>query len=292
MHTRVSALTYCILALFFFAAVVLGRARAQADRTPPSPRTWTTRDGKYKVSATFLELKRVVRVQKTDGSVVSVDIEQLSDADQEYIREHTGDGKAQPAQLPFREDFSKYKDDDVPNGWGLGVKVRKGADERNWLVASAKGQHPVGRDVDLPTNAYIEFEFGAEMLEKRRGTAENALSGINLVDETGAKYRIEWTVKLNDQGSQAGDVLTLPGGTEITYYHSSSSTHVAGKLRIRKTGDTITLTVIADDAHSMSSGELSGNLRDFKRFKRFEVDAYRGPNSAMSFTNFRIGKLE
>ena len=38
--------------------------------------------------------------------------------------------------------------------------------------------------------------------------------------------------------------------------------------------------------------KVTGNTRDFKRFKRFEVDAYRGPNASISFTNFRIGKLD
>ncbi len=98
----------------------------------------------------------------------------------------------QPAKLPFREDFSNYKDD-APTDWGRGVKVRTGEDGRKWLVASAKGQHPVGRDVDLPANAFIEFDYGVEMLEsKNRGlhrddrhNMHKVLSGITLVDEAG-----------------------------------------------------------------------------------------------------------
>ena len=163
----------------------------------------------------------------------------------------------QPAKLPFREDFSNYKDD-APTDWGRGVKVRTGEDGRKWLVASAKGQHPVGRDVNLPANAFIEFDYGVEMLEsKNRGlhrddrhNMHKVLSGITLVDEAGAKYRIEWTAGyyVNDQWYHE---MTVPSGASVKT--TSSST---GTLRIQKKGDTITVII--------GNKELTGDTRDFQ----------------------------
>ena len=200
--------------------------------------------------------------------------------------------KGQPVQLPFREDFSKYKDDETTD-WGRGAKVRTGADGRKWLVAATKGQHPVGVDVDLPDNANIEFEYGAEMLESQNRGGDKIFSGITLVDEAGAKYRIEWTIYFSgviQATNRLPQVLTLPGGASMEagqwsgYRPGVPSPRQAGTLRIQKRGDTITL--ISGDE------KLTGSVRDFKRFKRFEVDAYRGVNSSLSFTNFKIGKLD
>ena len=35
-------------------------------------------------------------------------------------RDGATEPKGQPVHLPFREDFSKYKDDETPTGWGAG----------------------------------------------------------------------------------------------------------------------------------------------------------------------------
>ncbi|MBI2477097.1 MAG: hypothetical protein HYV60_00075, partial [Planctomycetia bacterium] len=52
-------------------------------------------------------------------------------------------------RLPFREDFSGYKQDDLTS-WGKSAKVRVAEDGRNWLVPSVQGQHAIGLAVDLP----------------------------------------------------------------------------------------------------------------------------------------------
>jgi hypothetical protein len=41
----------------------------------------------------------------------------------------------------------------------------------------------------------------------------------------------------------------------------------------------------------MTPGTLSATVLDFKKFTRFEVDLYRGPNCALSITNVKVGKL-
>ena len=128
------------------------------------------------------------------------------------------------------------------------MKVRTGADGRKWLVASAKGQHPVGRDVDLPPNAYIEFDYGAEMLGSGgnnpvsrdfRRAAGNILSGITLVDRAGAKYRIEWAMIIEPIPGRIGGPVngtwhhrfTLPSGASL----DANRLPPDGTLRIQST---------------------------------------------------------
>ena len=50
-------------------------------------RTWTTADGKYKVHAAFRGAAAgTVRLEREDGSVIEVNIDRLSQEDQEYIK--------------------------------------------------------------------------------------------------------------------------------------------------------------------------------------------------------------
>lgn len=220
--------------------------------------------------------------------------------------------KGQPITLPFREDFSQYEDGDG-TPWGPGGKVRTGSDGRKWLmpvgswqktiapnvhvrtkpggkrppvVLAGGGQTPVGLDVELPQNAYIEFDYDAKALETGNNSGgPRVLSGISLIDEAGAKYRIEWVIKRwLDWQTSSEQVMTLPGGSELKLVN----TEWTGTVTIHKRGDKI--TVIRDD--SGQKRELSGNVSDFKKFTRVEVDLYKGQNAVIAFTNFRIGKLQ
>ena len=95
------------------------------------------------------------------------------------------------AKLPLREDFSAYKDGDTTD-WGKAATVVTGADGRKWLSPVENAQKPVGIDLDLPDNAYIEFDYSAMMREngdqylgKISTHAAHVLSGITLIDEAG-----------------------------------------------------------------------------------------------------------
>ncbi|NLE38852.1 MAG: hypothetical protein GX621_12580, partial [Pirellulaceae bacterium] len=62
-------------------------------------RTWTSRDGKFKTEAEFIDLKEdMVRLKKNDGKEISVPLAKLSDEDQQFVRkqfpavEETGSG--------------------------------------------------------------------------------------------------------------------------------------------------------------------------------------------------------
>ena len=189
-------------------------------------------------------------------------------------------GKGQPVRFPFREDFSSFEDD-ATTDWGAAGKVRTGADGRKWLVPVGLGQKPVGIDVNLPDSASIELDYDAVKLESKDRGAK-VLSGISLVDETGAKYRIEWEIDVGGRDL----FLRLPGGAQCQYYGSSCTRNT---LAIRKTGDQIKLYLVGEC--SSFQHEVSGNLSDFKKFVRLEVDLYRGKDAQISFTNFKIEKL-
>jgi hypothetical protein len=216
-------------------------------------------------------------------------------------------------QLPFREDFSGYEDGQETN-WGDGGRVKTGADGRKWLIPSGSGQKPVGLDVDVLQNAYIEFDYDAQALESNRAFGR-VLSGISLIDETGAKYRVEWTVEEGPAQPGMGramrqpfsshpgsHTLKLPGGASERVVHSG-----AGTFRIAVEGNRVGVTVV-DPGYGVASGmgtmgpggatpgmgrrgTLSATVLDFKKFTRFEVDLYRGPNCALSITNIKVGRL-
>jgi len=59
-----------------------------AEPTPSVPRTWTDATGNFTLEATFRGvIGGNVRLEKADGSVISIPLEKLSEADQEWIRE-------------------------------------------------------------------------------------------------------------------------------------------------------------------------------------------------------------
>ena len=67
-------------------AACLARSVAGQEKRLPS-RTWTDSTGKYKVAAEFVDLKDgEVRVMKENREVISVPLERLSLADQEYVK--------------------------------------------------------------------------------------------------------------------------------------------------------------------------------------------------------------
>lgn len=188
-------------------------------------------------------------------------------------------GAKTKVKLPYREDFSGYNDGD-PTTWGSNGKVVTGRDSRKWLAPAQGGQKPIGVNVDLPTNAYIEFEYSAGKLESKDGGVD-VLSGITFVDEAGAKYRIEFLLGFGN-GGRSSYTFKLPGGASQGDTLSDYR-YVAGTILLRKAGNTITVW------RGGESGSLSADVSDFKRFTRFEVDMYKGSNSKISFTNFKIG---
>jgi hypothetical protein len=134
--------------------------------------------------------------------------------------------------------------------------------------------------VELPVNAYIEFDYNVRRLFDNMPSAP-VLSGISLVDEAGARYRIEWGIY-----SQYGNwyqQLKPPGGDPIESnlgYRSADG----GTVQISLQSDKVSV-------QTMDGCKFSGTAVDFKKFIRFEVDLYAGQNIILYLTNFKIGKL-
>jgi hypothetical protein len=125
------------------AALVIGVVSIGAART------WTSRDGKFTVDAELDGVKDgVVKLKKTDGSVIDVPLDKLSAADQEYI-EGQGAGAAssggefrkwtsKDGKFTVRAKFIKFADGKVhlkrADGTTLAVFLSKFCDEdRAWV---------------------------------------------------------------------------------------------------------------------------------------------------------------
>ncbi len=101
-----------ILGLLFIGAIALA-AELPVSKTADKPkssefRTWTDITGKFKTEAAFVDLKDgKVQLQKKDGIIVSLRIEKLSEADQDWVRGRT---KKPGPPGPFKVKISWEKD--------------------------------------------------------------------------------------------------------------------------------------------------------------------------------------
>ena len=60
---------------------------ATASASASEPRTWNDKSGKFSITATFQSFEGgQVKLKKEDGTVVTVPLEKLSEADAEYVR--------------------------------------------------------------------------------------------------------------------------------------------------------------------------------------------------------------
>lgn len=77
------------------------RTSPAPDRTSPEterlPRVWADKTGQFKVEATLVEFKDgQVSLRRTDGTVVTLPLERLSKADQDYVTKTSGEGSHSP----------------------------------------------------------------------------------------------------------------------------------------------------------------------------------------------------
>jgi hypothetical protein len=83
--------------------------------------------------------------------------------------------------------------------------------------------------------------------------------------------------------------MTLPGGAKQEVWAAQEG---LGTIRILKRGDAVTIDLGGmDKTGGHDDTQLTGNVSDFKRFTRFEMDLYKGSNTIMSVTNFKVGNL-
>ncbi len=199
-------------------------------------------------------------------------------------------------QLIFQEDFSRYEDGDLPD-WGDHVRVQVGHDGRKWLMPSKDGVHHVGKKVSFPDDSWsFELNFTARVRKEANWAHKGFVtSSISLADAAGKQYRIGWQINvrrhvfvLPDGTTQEfGFGLTLPDPGErrqdAVYWLKGRT------LRITKNGDVLRLSIDGKQV-------LSGDVKGFGRFARFEVDVYadgyNGYDEYLCFTNFKVGKIQ
>lgn len=94
MHCR--GVVWSFLALSFFALSAIAADRP-VRKAPEAARTWTDSTGKYKLRATLAEYDvdgGQVKLKKSDGSVVTMQVDKLSEADQAWLKQR--DSAAKP----------------------------------------------------------------------------------------------------------------------------------------------------------------------------------------------------
>jgi len=124
-----SALRLIGWGLLLILAVHLPYGYALAD---DSTRTWNDKSGRFQIEATLLEHdEKSVRLKKTDGRVISVKLEVLSEADAQYIKQ-----LAMEAENPF-----------------AGGELMEDAGNEKESKSQTAGQFPVsGETKELPAN--------------------------------------------------------------------------------------------------------------------------------------------
>ncbi len=64
-------------------------------------REWTDSSGKHRIQADFLDFQDGhVRLEKTDGNIISVPIERFSTSDQQWVKERLRELQRTPARAP------------------------------------------------------------------------------------------------------------------------------------------------------------------------------------------------
>lgn len=102
-------------------------------------RTWTDRTGKHQVQAAFVSFEDgKVRLRKTDGAVITLPLEKLCSADQQYVKQLVANASAgsRPATQvkPPKQTFKLA----VPQGWKI-VKHQQAKNHAWWVLQQEAG---------------------------------------------------------------------------------------------------------------------------------------------------------
>jgi hypothetical protein len=173
--------------------------------------------------------------------------------------------------------------------------VAIGQDRRNWLVSFADGTYPVGQDIRLPDEFYLECRYSIQMKEATRGAfgwwKPPISTTISFLDDQGAKYAIEWSVGCEDDMTRHD-----PPGSSIfakKYYHivklpGGATNEVGviqptGILRINRHKEVIKVLV---------DGRLvvAGAITQVGQLVRFEASLVKNKNNMLSLTDFKIAR--
>lgn len=121
MNARLFAATFLIFLVC--ASHTLGQTAGEAES---ETRTWTDASGTFTVEAELVGFdakKEMVQLKRTNGKTIFISLDKLSEADQEFIRQQSGDsGDAGPATVPLSKLSGKPQELKVDDGTPAGKK--------------------------------------------------------------------------------------------------------------------------------------------------------------------------
>lgn len=165
------------------SAGLLGEEPSAETSSNTALRTWTDRTGKFTTRASFVDLKSgAVRLKKEDGTIISVSLKVLCDADQKFIASATtsNDAESTPTDNAAHDgDFSKL---------GIRIAVPKG-----WRIVEQEVQDGHGHCILQPDQgdpkAAIAIWIGEKYI-KQAPSSGNINAGNVLAAATWANQKV------------------------------------------------------------------------------------------------------
>ena len=128
-------------------------------------RTWTSQSGKYSVAAEIIGVKKgFVRLRRSDGKLLKVQISRLCQADQEFLRSVHGKVPQVSAKLEWSK-FSDFSDDGRPKPRSL-----------NLLVTDRGKQAKQAIEVGFVRLNEAKLQDGSRLQSKKNGFSFDDLS--------------------------------------------------------------------------------------------------------------------
>ncbi len=226
-------------------------ARAQEGASDAALRIWKTQSGGYATKATLRKFENgVVELQKENGSIVSLAIEKLSEADQEYVKKRTGGGKT-------AEDAPTTKPSEVGEKSELEIKCQYLCTE---MTKGYKGKDAGGK----ATIAVVEFsdlsggvtDFGRllseELITKLFATGKYKVIERLLLNKAIAEHKLRVQGLIDPKSAkELGKILGVDAIVSGTIADVGDSLRVNARLISTETGEVLSVaaaTIVKDDA--------------------------------------------
>ena len=224
--------------------------RAQDGAQGGDLRVWRTQAGSYSTKASFVKLEDgQVQLLKPDGTPLSIALEKLSDADQEYVRKRTGDKAA--------GDTSSANQDDQQEDPDLETKCNRLCEE---LTKGYKAKDTGGK----ATIAVVEFsdmsggvtDFGRllseELTTKLFATGKYKVIERFLLNKAIAEHKLQLQGLIDPKSAkELGKILGVDAIASGTIADMGGSLRVNARLISTETAEVLSVagvTVVKDDA--------------------------------------------
>ena len=217
-------------------------ARAQESEPNSAPRVWRTSSGLTK--ATFVELKDgAVQLQRQDGSTVSIAIERLSEADQEFVKSRAGGDKTAHDAPPIKPGV----------GGGTSEIESKCQDLCEQITKGYKGKEAGGK----ATIAVVEFsdlsggvtDFGRllseELITKLFATGKYKVIERLHLNKAIAEHKLQWQGIVDPKSAkELGRILGADAIVSGTIATVGNSLRVNARLFSTETGELLSVAAV------------------------------------------------